>query len=419
MIAHFILFALCLLTSVARAAAPTPIGETALVIGVGYVHRAQAQLPVARGMSIQVGDMLETSANGHVHLRFVDGAFVSVRPNSRLLIESYQFDPQRHDNGAIKFRLEQGVIRSITGRWGEAARERFRLNTPLAAIGVRGTDFVVQANTEQLRTTVNTGAIVVTPLGEGCRADTVSPCATGKSQLLAAEMGQLMLELTRREGKVRLVPLEELSSNERVIPTMDTTRQKSVRQPESVSDTLAARSVNTPSRIPADVSPLQLAWGHWWSPPGSSSGIATDYATASQGRQVTVGDGSYGLFRQEHGAVVFPGGLTGQASFNLNAAQAQLQTMQGSKEQVVVTAGQLSINFNDSSFLTKLLLMNDQTGIISFSANGQIRDDGIFSVVANGKNVAGAVSVDGREVGYLFSQNLPQGVLSGMTLWKR
>ena len=35
-------------------------------------------------------------------------------------------------------------MRSITGQWGEAARDRFRLNTPIAAIGVRGTDFIVE-----------------------------------------------------------------------------------------------------------------------------------------------------------------------------------------------------------------------------------------------------------------------------------
>ena len=35
-------------------------------------------------------------------------------------------------------------MRSVTGQWGEASRDRFRLNTPIAAIGVKGTDFVVK-----------------------------------------------------------------------------------------------------------------------------------------------------------------------------------------------------------------------------------------------------------------------------------
>ena len=417
MIAQFVKFALCLLCAVGVVHA-VPIGETALVIGQSQLQRAQAALPIIRGMPLEAGDTLQTSANGHVHIRFRDGAFVSVRPNSRLIIEAYQFDPQSPQKSAIKFRLEQGVMRSITGRWGEAARERFRLNTPLAAIGVRGTDITVQASADQLRTTVNTGAIVVTPLGEDCQAETIAPCATGKTQLLAADMGQWMLELTRREGKVRLVPLEELAPGERTVPLVETSRQKSARQPESASDTLAAQSVavNTPL-VP--VAPAQLAWGHWWSAPPPRS-LATDYATASQGRTVTVGDGRYVLFRQEDGMVVFPGALTGQARFDLSAAQAQLNTPHGGSEAALVSGGSLAIDFNNSRFTTELTVVNGQTGRVNFAASGQIRDDGIFnSVQGDEKSLAGAVSVDGREAGYLFSQRTPQGVLSGITLWKR
>lgn len=45
------------------------------------------------------------------------------------------------EQSLVRFRLDRGVARAISGAAAEGARERFRLNTPLVAIGVRGTDF--------------------------------------------------------------------------------------------------------------------------------------------------------------------------------------------------------------------------------------------------------------------------------------
>lgn len=187
------------------------IGEATLVIGASVqVHADGKQQRIERGTTIYVGDRVETRDGGHVHIRFVDGGFVSVRPRSRLLIEAYAHDRQHTDKSAIKFKLERGVMRSITGAWGEADREKFRLNTPIAAIGVRGTDFTVQAHQDRLLAAVHSGAIVVAPLGEGCRADALGACHTQHARLLAADMGNVMLELQRRQHSPRLIPLNDV-----------------------------------------------------------------------------------------------------------------------------------------------------------------------------------------------------------------
>lgn len=134
-------------TAATTATAPT-VGEATLVIGQAQiVALARSRKPVERGPLVRVGDAIQTQIGGHVHLRFVDGGRVSVRPSSRLQIENYAHSEQQPQLSAIKFRLDEGVVRSITGSWGEA-RERFRLNTPLAAIGVKGTDFIVRATSD-------------------------------------------------------------------------------------------------------------------------------------------------------------------------------------------------------------------------------------------------------------------------------
>ena len=57
-----------------QADAPSDIvGEVTAVIGQGKVLNPQGENTVVRGQLIRAGDKIETSAGGHVHVRFVDG----------------------------------------------------------------------------------------------------------------------------------------------------------------------------------------------------------------------------------------------------------------------------------------------------------------------------------------------------------
>ena len=202
------------LGAAAQAKSQSPIvGEATLVIGGARLWAEDgSSQPVERGTPVRVGERIETAAGGHVHLRFVDGGRLSIRPASRLQVESYSHTPGQPQLGAIKFRLDEGVARSITGAWGEAARERFRLNTPVAAIGVKGTDFIVRADADTTAATVYSGAIALTPLSSGCGAS-VGPCINGHERMLSADMKGQMLELTRSQAAPTLVAVAEPVAN--------------------------------------------------------------------------------------------------------------------------------------------------------------------------------------------------------------
>ena len=95
------------------------IGEVSLVLGEALIRSdGGGRDNVDRGMVIPVGDEIETRANGYVHIRFIDDALVSVRPNSRLSIERYDFDASRPERSAVKFSLTEGCPRHI----GQAAK---------------------------------------------------------------------------------------------------------------------------------------------------------------------------------------------------------------------------------------------------------------------------------------------------------
>jgi hypothetical protein len=170
---------------------------------------------LTRGQSIFLGEHVLTGPGAHVHIRFVDGAFVAVRPESRLVVEQYEFNPSEPSASIVKFQLMQGVARSITGKAGEAAKERFRLNTPVAAIGVRGTDFVVATRVDESRAIVNRGAIVVAPIGFGCSADSFGPCSGLVAKELTPAMGDLMARV--QHGQIELVSSRGLAP-ERIQP---------------------------------------------------------------------------------------------------------------------------------------------------------------------------------------------------------
>lgn len=197
------------------------VGEATLVIGVArLISAAGLERSVDRGTAIRVGDRIETGAGGHVHLRFVDGARLSVRPASRLQVENYSRGGDAGALTAIKFRLDEGVVRSITGAWGEAERDRFRLNTPVAAIGVKGTDFVVKSDGETTLASVYTGAIMLTPIaGIGCQAS-FGPCLNGNEKLLSEDMKGQMLSLSRQQATPQLVPAVDLLAQRVVRPVM-------------------------------------------------------------------------------------------------------------------------------------------------------------------------------------------------------
>src|SRR5690606_34225364 len=68
------------------------VGEVIFLAGGATVTRDGETLVLDRGQAIQVGDRLVTSQDAYVHVRFVDGGLISLRPGSRVLVDTYRFD---------------------------------------------------------------------------------------------------------------------------------------------------------------------------------------------------------------------------------------------------------------------------------------------------------------------------------------
>jgi len=111
----------------------------------------QLQLPdgkalVARvGSKVSEGETLVTGKGGYARLEMSDGGEMVLRPDTRLLVESYRFDKATPLQDLSVFRLLQGGLRAITGLISKRGnRDAYRLQTVTATIGIRGTQFDVR-----------------------------------------------------------------------------------------------------------------------------------------------------------------------------------------------------------------------------------------------------------------------------------
>ena len=441
------------------------VGEVTLHIGQAVVvSSSQASEVVRRGTPIHAGDRIETAEGGHVHIRFIDGALVSVRPTSRLVVEDYQYNPQQVKQSLVRFRLDKGVTRAISGAAAEGAKDRFRLNTPLVAIGVRGTDFVVSTQVNQTIATVNQGAIVMTPFGEGCSPQALGPCGSAFTRLLTAEMVNTRMEFRNTLAQPELKPFNGLKPPDMSVALADprpsadpaaTSREisRQARTPAAGDDVVTAALVQSavksasdasmavappqvppapivvtpvvvppvvvaPVVVPAPVPlpPPQLAWGRWHSTALDATDFASSRSEAGQGRKATVGDNDFILYRNPSGAAVAP---TGVANFDLQQAHARFTSPSGALLPAQVQSGSLMINFGTSAYQTGLNVTSAATGNVGLQASGYINGDGFFSSRSATQVVAGAVANDGKSAGYLFEKAAAGGILSGITLWSR
>ena len=116
-------------------AGSSPVGEVSLVIGKAFLtSNNERGVRVRSGDCVREGDTIRTESNGHVHIRFIDQAVLSVRPRSELQVLAYRYDPSRPENSLVKLNLLEGTARTVSGEAAKTARDRYRLNTPIAAI---------------------------------------------------------------------------------------------------------------------------------------------------------------------------------------------------------------------------------------------------------------------------------------------
>jgi hypothetical protein len=242
----------------ALAAETAPAGHVMLLTGHGSALSADggAIRELRKDDAVFTGEMISAANNSYVNLRFTDDSFILLRPNTRMLVEAYAYPPAAEApkpaasattpaprtskpvaaaNGAGStptrrsgfFRLLKGGFRAVSGLIGKVDRDEYRVSTPVATIGIRGTDYYVY----QCDAACENDPVIAELVGNGKLPPNIAggtlvgvykgavlvQSLTGKSTLV--EAGQYLLTLA--DGSQYLLPIEPLFL--RVTPFPDPT----------------------------------------------------------------------------------------------------------------------------------------------------------------------------------------------------
>lgn len=144
----------------AQAAQETVGGEIVMLRGAATVTQSGQTVRLYRGASVLVGDQLRTGKNARLKLRMVDGTEITLGENTEFFVRQYDVT---ENSGKGFLELTKGFFRAITGKITKLPENSFRVKTPLAIVGVRGTDFWGEQQPNKLRIAMLGGtAITVT-----------------------------------------------------------------------------------------------------------------------------------------------------------------------------------------------------------------------------------------------------------------
>lgn len=442
-------------------------GEAARIVFVsGQVHAGERALAI--GDAVQEGDEIVTGKQGTTYLKTVDNGLLILRPSSRARIVTYHVDKDNPANTRIKLELLSGVARSVSGDAVKLARQNFRFNTPVAAIGVRGTDFTVSTDNETSRVTVISGAIVVSGFGGACMPGGSGPCEQPASRELAASQAGQMLQVRKGQpapqllstagsalapdvvapprveepvakatgtpvtGEISLDPRKTENLITQIVAVRTTNTPPPPPPPEVAPPAVAPPEVTPPVVAPVEPPPVvvtppvvqsQIVWGRW-QPIANSPAVIDTVAVLTSGAKEVGRIGNYAVFRTPGETWKSP--AQGSIGFSLAQSEAFV-TNESTRESAAASLenGKLNVDFGKSAFTTSFDLLSS-SGRNQLRAEGTVTKDGIlqgngqFESPTNMKVIGVLGNENGGSAAYIFSSRLDEKrVVSGATYWRK
>lgn len=117
-------------------------GEVEFLRGVAFAQTpGQPPRAMGRGQQLRQGDRLTTAEGATAIIKLSDGTRMTLRPNSEMVMQQYQYSSQSAPDNAMVMQLLRGGFRSVTGLIAKSSPDAARIQTATATIGIRGTDF--------------------------------------------------------------------------------------------------------------------------------------------------------------------------------------------------------------------------------------------------------------------------------------
>lgn len=132
------------------------VGDVSVVVGKAAAQSAKVNDAIAPDTVINTGD------KSNAVLKFEDGQVVVMQANSSFHMREYRYEARQVEKSNILFSMLRGGMRFVTGLIGQRNRDAFKLTTPNATIGIRGTEFMVVMGNSPMYSQVVSGSISMT-----------------------------------------------------------------------------------------------------------------------------------------------------------------------------------------------------------------------------------------------------------------
>lgn len=123
---------------VALASAGTVILAKGVVTATGSDN---ANRVLAKGTAVEEGDVIKTAGQSFAVIRMLDNSKLTLKPGTTLAIGKFSLEEGKEE---ACINLVRGGLRTVTGLIGKRKPKSFNVDTPIASIGIRGTDFITR-----------------------------------------------------------------------------------------------------------------------------------------------------------------------------------------------------------------------------------------------------------------------------------
>jgi hypothetical protein len=118
-------------------------------------------------MPVHLNDTVQTGIDSRMFVLFIDNTELTLSENTQIKIDSYVYDPDDNKDNSALYSVLQGAFQYTSGLIGKKEHPDVSINTPVGALGIRGTDFWAGELDGQYSVAVNEGQVVLkTDAGE-------------------------------------------------------------------------------------------------------------------------------------------------------------------------------------------------------------------------------------------------------------
>jgi len=402
--------------------------------------------PATVDSQISENTSIKTGADGYIYLKTLDDGMLIVRPNSEARIVSYHVDKKDPSNTRIKLELVSGVARSVSGNAVKLARQNFRFNTPVAAIGVRGTDFIVSTTADVTRVVVLEGGVVVSGFDGACSPQGGGPCeGISATELFARQQG-LLLQINKGQSKPQLLqsapgilpdslaPPRSDEPGSKTLGASNNTNVSAAIDPNldpnkagGVQQTLVNNKPSTGTGNPGGQVALAntIIWGRYFELFGQKAEI--DLKKQDESQNANLGTNKYfAVYRAKDAEWQVP--TTGSLGFALKDSQALVVDNVKSLESAAkLENGKLQLDFASATFTTGFDVISGNEKF-ALRGEGSITSGGVLYGVnqqmpSANMSVQGVVTAEkGGTASYVFQSKLDEDgkrMVYGVTYWSK